>query len=434
MGYRRVVITGLGPVSPIGIGKQAFIEAIRNGTIGIKKITAFEPGNFKSQIAGQIDDFKCRDYVPKSYRKSIKVMARDIELAVAAADVAVRDAGIKTKAIDPDNVDVDSTRLSVNIGAGLLCADLNELTFALYSAVDDNGEFSLEKWGNVGMNNLTPLWLLKYLPNMLACHVTIIHDAQAPSNAITCGEASSHLAIAEAFNTIRGNRADVCLAGGAESKINPMGLVRQDLMGRLTHSHNDSPASAVRPFDSNRDGTAVAEGGAIIVLENLDRAQGRNAKIYAEIIGAGSSYGTDKKFELESDGQAIATAIEKALQSADMKSDEIDLVISFAAGLKVQDQAEALAIKQALGEVPVSSIKGQIGCNGAGTGALDITIAALAISEDFVPATINCENVDNDCPINVVKELQERQINTVLTIGYSLSGGQVCAIILKRYK
>ncbi len=434
MSDRRVVISGLGPVSPIGIGRQAFAEAIKSGAIGIKRITAFEPDSFKSQIAGQIDDFKCRDYVPKSYRKSIKVMARDIELAVAAADVAVRDSGIKTKAIDPDNVDVDPTRLGVNIGAGLICADLNELTFALYSAVDDDGKFSLKKWGSTGINNLTPLWLLKYLPNMLSSHVTIIHDAQAPSNSITCGEAASHLAIAEAFHTIRSDRADICLAGGAESKINPMGLVRQDLMGRLTHSHNDNPSLAVRPFDSNRDGTAIAEGGAIIVLEDAERAKSRNAKIYAEIVGMGSSHGVNDKFEFDSDGRAISRAIEKALQSAEMKADDIDLVIGFAAGLKEQDAAEAQAIKQVLGNVPVSSIKGQIGCNGAGSGALDITTAALAISDNFIPETVNCENIDNDCPVNVATKLQQKQINAVLTIGYSFSGGQVCAVILKRYE
>ncbi len=436
MTNRRVAITGLGPVSPIGIGKQQFTEAIKNGNIGIKKITAFVPDNFKSQIAGQLpDDFKCRDYVPKSYRKSIKVMARDIELAVAAADIAIKDARITTKAIDPDNVDIDPTRLSVNIGAGLICADLNELTFALYSAIDENGEFSLKKWGNIGMNNLTPLWLLKYLPNMLSCHVTIIHDAQAPSNAIVCGEASGHLALSEAFNIIKHDKADVCLTGGAESKINPMSLMRQDLMNRLTHSHNDSPESAVRPFDADRDGTAVSEGGAVIVLEDMERAKSRNANIYAEVIGTGASYGTDNNFELEQDGTAITIAIKKALKSANINANDIDLVIGFAPGLKIQDKAEASAIKQTLGDdVPVTSIKGQIGCNGAGSGALDIAIAAIALREGFIPKTINHETPDTQCQINVVTEYQDKEINTVMTIGYSLSGGQVSAVVLKKYE
>ncbi len=435
MTNRRVVITGLGPVSPIGIGKQQFIDAVKNGVIGIKKITAFAPDNFKSQIAGQLpDDFKCRDYVPKSYRKSIKVMARDIELAVAAADLAVRDANIKTKAIDPDNTDIDPSRLSVNIGAGLICADLNELTFALYSAIDENGEFSLKKWGNIGMNNLTPLWLLKYLPNMLSCHVTIIHDAQAPSNAIVCGEASGHLAISEAFNTIKFDKADICLAGGAESKINPMSLMRQDLMNRLTHSHNETPESAVRPFDNDRDGTAVAEGGAIIALEELERAKKRNANIYAEIVATGASFGADDNFEIEKEGKAISIAIKNALNAANINAKDIDLVVSFATGLKTQDKAEAVAIKQMLNDVPVTSIKGQIGCNGAGSGAIDIAISAAILANGFIPKTINCKNLDAECPVNIVTEYQETKIKTVMTIGYSLSGGQVSAIILRKFE
>ncbi len=433
MAERRVVITGVGPVSPIGIGKQEFIEAIKAGKVGIKRITAFAADNFKSQIAGQLPDgFKCRDYVPKSYRKSIKVMARDIELAVAAADLAIRDSGIKTKAIDPDNVDIDPTRLSVNIGAGLICADLNELTFALYSSIDEEGNFSLKNWGSTGMNNLTPLWLLKYLPNMLSSHVTIIHDAQAPSNAIVCGEASGHLSLAEGFGTIGTDKADVCLVGGAESKINPMSLMRQDLMGRLTRRYNDSPESAVKPFDADRDGTAVAESGAVIVLEELERAKSRNANIYAEIAGAGSSFGADDNMELGENGDAIALAIRNALKSANMNASDIDLVVAFAPGLKKQDKAEALAIKDVLGDVPVTSIKGQLGSSGAGSGALDILVSCMAISDGFVPKTINYEKPDAECPVNVVTEYHQRDIKAVLTIGYSLSGGQVSAVILKK--
>jgi len=269
MAERRVVITGLGPVSPIGVGKDQFLASLRSGRVAVDGIRAFDAAEFPCRIAGEIAEFSCKDYVPKSYRKSIKVMARDIELAVVAADCAVRDSGLKTKGVSDGEITVDSTRLGVNIGAGLICPDLNELTFALASASND-GQFSLEAWGREGMNNLTPLWLLKYLPNMLACHVSIIHDAQAPSNTITCAEASSQLAIGEAWRTIKRDCADVCLCGGAESKVNPMGLLRQDLIGRLTRSHNDSPASAVRPFDAKRDGTVIAEGGAVVQVVDLE--------------------------------------------------------------------------------------------------------------------------------------------------------------------
>jgi 3-oxoacyl-[acyl-carrier-protein] synthase II len=433
MTARRVVVTGLGPVCPIGIGKDAFLEAIRSGKVGIDRITAFAPDAFKSQIAGSIQEFRCADYVPKSYRKSIKVMARDIELAVAGADQAVRDAGLVTKGINPDAPQMDSTRLGVNIGAGLICADLNELVYGLSTARDENNKFSLAKWGESGMNNLTPLWLLKYLPNMLACHVTIIHDAQAPSNTITCAEASSPLAIGEAFRTIVRNCADVCLCGGFESKINPMGVIRQDLLNRLVRDHNDNPKSAVRPFDVNRNGTAIAEGGAVLTLEALDSAKGRNAKIYGELVGIGASFGTADFIRPEDDGNALAVAIERALADAEIDAKSVDLVIGFGCGTREHDQAEAKAIHRVLGDVPVVSIKGQIGMAGAGAGALDATVGLLAISENFIPATINCEQVDPACPINVVRQAQEKKVNTVVTLSYSLSGGQIGALVFKRY-
>jgi 3-oxoacyl-[acyl-carrier-protein] synthase II len=433
MTSRRVVVTGLGPVSPIGIGKARFLEGLRTEKIGVDRITAFDPGSFRAQIAAQIPDFRCADYVPKNYRKSIKVMARDIELAVAAADQAVRDAGLVTKGINPDAPQVDPTRLGVNIGAGLICADLNELSYALASS-SDNGKFSLARWGKEGMNNLTPLWLLKYLPNMLACHVTIIHDAQAPSNTVTCADASSQLAIGEAFRTIVRNCADICLCGGVESKLNPMGLLRQDLLGRLSQTHNECPKCAVRPFDAKRDGSAIAEGGAVLTLEELECARKRQARIYGELVGVGASFGTNDFIKPEPEGEAISVAIERALADAHVASKEVDLVVGFAVGTRDHDKTEALAIHRVLGNVPVTSVKGQIGFNGAGSGAIDATVALLAIGEGFVPATVNCENVDPECPVNVVQKQRQMDVNVAVTLNYSLSGGQTGALVFKRYR
>ncbi|MFA5864256.1 MAG: beta-ketoacyl-[acyl-carrier-protein] synthase family protein [Phycisphaerae bacterium] len=433
MTARRVVVTGLGPISAIGIGKIAFLEGLRNGVVGIDRISAFDPSGFRSQIAAEIKDFRCADYVPKNYRKSIKVMARDIELAVAGADQAVRDAGLVTKGINPDAPQVDPSRLGVNIGAGLICADLNELSYALAASVGD-GKFSLAKWGKEGMNNLTPLWLLKYLPNMLACHVTIVHDAQAPSNTITCADASSQLAIGEAFRTIVRDCADICLCGGVESKLNLMGLLRQDLLGRLCRTHNDTPKTAVKPFDANREGSAIAEGGAVITLEDYECARKRNAKIYGELIGVGASFGTSDFIKPEEDGKAISMSIERALADAGVAATDVDLVVGFAVGTKEHDQAEAIAIHKVLGDVPVTSVKGQIGFNGAGSGAIDVVVALLAISEGFIPATINCENIDPACPVNVVRKQREAKVNVVVTLNYSLSGGQTGALVFKRYQ
>src|SRR5205809_3614469 len=254
---RRVVITGIGVVSPIGIGAKTFWENLLAGKVGVRRIGRFDPGGFACQIAGEVPAYKIGDYVPKSYRKATKVMGRDIELAVIAADDAMKDAGLKTKAYT-DTPEIKPERFGCNIGAGLISAELDELTAAMHIARDGN-KLDLHKWGRDGMGQLTPLWLLKYLPNMLACHVTIIHELKGPSNTITCADASSHLAIGEAFRTIQGGDADMAICGGAESKVNLMGLIRHCLLKRLTEQ-NESPSDGVRPFDTQASGTAIAEG------------------------------------------------------------------------------------------------------------------------------------------------------------------------------
>src|SRR5688572_3814138 len=279
---RRVVITGIGVISPIGVGSKSFWDNLLAGRVGVRRIASFDPSGFASQIGGEVPAFKIGDYVPKSYRKATKVMARDIELAVVAADDAFKDAGIQSKAYT-DQPTFKPHRFGCNIGAGLISVDLNELTTALSSArsAENPNKLDLQRWGREGMSQLTPLWLLKYLPNMLACHVTIIHELKGPSNTITCADASSHLAIGEAFRTIQRGNADLAICGGAESKVNPMGLMRQCLLKRVVENGAD-PASAVRPFDADAAGTAVGEGGGLFILEELGHAKQRSAKIYAE--------------------------------------------------------------------------------------------------------------------------------------------------------
>src|SRR4051812_3140157 len=310
---RRVVITGIGVCSPIGLSAKTFWENLLAGQVGVRRTAAYDPSGFPAQIAGEVPAYKINDFVPKSYRKATKVMARDIELAVIAADDAFKDAGLQSKAYaDPPTI--DAARFGCNIGAGLISVDLNELTGAMTAARSDAdpNKLDLKKWGREGMSQLTPLWLLKYLPNMLACHVTIIHGLKGPSNTITCAEASSHLAIGEAFRTIQRGDADLAICGGAESKVNPMGLMRQTLVKRLTEQCNDSPATALRPFDKDATGSTIAEGGGLLILEELEHAKARGAKIYAELCGFGASQDAHKITEPSPTGQSYGRAIAKA--------------------------------------------------------------------------------------------------------------------------
>lgn len=448
MKKNRVVITGLGVVTPVGVGIEATFDALVEKRSGINRLAAFDANRFHSQIGGEVKEADVKDCVPKGYRKAAKVMARDIELAVMAAYHAVKDAGLKTKCLvergeAPGPSDVDSTRFGANIGAGLICADLNELSGALATSVErpeaaEHRGFSFAKWGREGMTNLTPLWLLKFLPNMLACHVTIVHDCQAPSNTITCGEVSSHLAVGEAFRTISRGDADICICGGAESKINPMSLVRQGLMGRLAAGHTDDPARACRPFDAARCGMVVSEGGGLMILEEREHARKRGVRIYAEVVGFGAAASAKHWLRPDPDGRSQALAISKALIDAGLTPAEVGLVNASGMAMKEHDLSEAAAIRQTFGTtggtVPVLATKGAIGNNGAGSGAIDLAVTSLALNRGVVPPSVNTEQVDPACGLNVVHgDPIDCRAESAVSIARALCGGQSAALVIRRY-
>ncbi|MBI1371912.1 MAG: beta-ketoacyl-[acyl-carrier-protein] synthase family protein [Phycisphaera sp.] len=436
---RQVVITGLGTISGLGIGVEALWDGLTSGRSAIDRVRAFDPSGFDAQIAAEVDaEFKVNQFVPKSYRKATKVMARDIGLAVAAADQAVRDAGLITPGVDAaQERTYPGNRTGCHIGAGLIAADITELTEAMSHATDASGAFDIHKWGESGMEQLTPLWLLKYLPNMLACHVTIVHEAQGPSNTITCGEASSGLSIGESLRVIQRGAADMCFCGGAESKLNEMAFYRQQLMDRLNTSSNDTPAAAVKPYDTHAAGTAMGEGGGIVTLEALDTATARGAKAYAELVGFGAShtvYPQGNGLVPDPAGKGIAAAIRAALRDADLTPGDIDVVVPSGAAIPEWDTADVAALStvfgDALADVPLWTSKPFVGNCGAGSGALDVAAAAMMLHKQTLPARINC-----DAPREGVNAATapsaSRDINHVLVFTTSL-GGQNVALILKR--
>lgn len=441
---RRVVVTGLGVATPIGLGVDAFWDSLLQGRCGINRVQAFDPSGFSCQVAGELPPFQLGDHIPKSYRKSAKVMARDIMIAVVCAYHAVKDAGLRTRCIidrgeaeGPPNV--ESSRFGANIGAGLVCADLHELAGALSSAADESGRFSLARWGSEGMNNLTPLWLLKFLPNMLACHVTIVHDAQAPSNTLTCGEASSHLAIGEAFRTIARGDADVCICGGSESKVNPMGLARITLAGRLNVGDNETPHRASRPFGAEGRGMVIAEGGGLVILEALEHARARGARIYAEVAGFGASSSTSSWTEPDSDGRAAALALRKALADAHVDGQSVDLVAPFGIGVPGHDAAEVAGWNTVfdgrLASIPALTPRGAVGNCGAGAGAIDFAAMVLAVANATVPGSLNTSSPRADCRFRFVQgDPVDAQIRHAVGLGYAENGGQNAAIVVKRYQ
>ncbi len=433
---RKVWITGLGTASAAGIGIEPLWDAACQGRSLLGRIEAFDPSGFPSQVGGEVRDFKVNKVVPKSYRKATKVMARDIELAVGAADAAVRSANLVTPGTDADAPRTyPGERTGCHIGAGLIAAELDELTGALVEAQTDGGSFDIHRWGREGMNHLTPLWLLKYLPNMLACHVTIIHDAQGPSNTITCAEASSGLSIGESMRVIQRDKADLCYCGGAESKLNPMTFYRQVLTGRLNTQDNDNPAGAVRPFDRTAAGMVIGEGGGIVTLEAAQTAQARGAEPYAELLGFGASHTVNRDGDClkpDAQGTGIAKSIAAALRDAKLDADAIDAVVAFGTSNADYDAAETAALKTVfagrLADVPVWSAKPYVGMCGAGAGGIDVALAAMMLKHQKLPATLNC-----DQPVDGLNcgsaPARDAALNHVLVYTPSL-GGQNVALVL----
>lgn len=434
MDSARVVITGLGAVTPLGLTVADTWAGLCAGKVGIDTITAFDPVGFDCKLAGQVPDYKIRDHLPKKLRKAIKLMSRDIELSIIAAGDAIVHAGLVTKGIDPENINVDPERIAINLGAGLISCDLEELGPAVAASLVD-GKFDIRKWGKDGVEQVTPLWLLKYLPNMLACHVGIIHDIQGPSNTITCAEAAAHLAIAEAAQVIARGASDIAVAGGVEAKVNPIVMIRQCLLKRTTSQNNDDPASACRPFDADAKGSVFGEGAGVVILENLENAEKRGAEIYAEVVGIGQSNNINPTYErVESDGKGTQIAIEKALADAEIRPEDLDLIIPHGTGIPADDLAEAKAIQAALGDaatrVPVWPTKSMLSNTGAAGGAVDIIAAVCAMTEGKIPAAVNCDKKADGCNLNIADQPREMNIRHALSCSYTY-GGQTAAIVLK---
>jgi len=435
MDSARVVITGFGQITPLGLTTEETWTSLCAGKTGIDTITAFDPVGFRCKLAGQVPEYQIRDYVPKTHRKATKLMSRDIELSVIAANEALRHAGLVTKGIDQENININPERVAINIGAGLISCDLAEIAPAVTASVI-NGKFDIHKWGAEGLNMVTPLWLLKYLPNMLACHIGIIHDIRGPSNTITCAETSGHLAIAEATQVIARGDSDIALAGSAEAKVNPIVMIRQCLLKRATSENNDDPASACRPFDADAKGSVFGEAAGIVILEKLDHARKRSAKIYAEVVGLGQSNSINPAYErIEPDGKGIRIAIEKALTEAQIQPDDLDLIIPHGTGIPVDDLAEAKAIQAALGEaaakIPSWPTKSMLSNTGAACGAVDVIAAICAMHDGKIPAAKNCDKKADGCNLNIANQEQEKNIRFSLCCGYTY-GGQTAAVILKK--
>jgi len=419
-GHNRVVVTGLGVVSPIGIGKEAFWANLCDGRSGIDFLRSYPAENLPSKLAAEIVDFDPLDYVYQ--KKFLKVMSRDIQLGVSAASMAVRDSGIRPG-------DVDPLRMGVEFGAGHISFTPEELAEAAADFADPTNRDGYPRWGDHQMGKIAPLWLLRQLPNMPACHVAIEHDCQGPNNTITNGEPSALLALSEAIRVINRNQADVMVVGASSSNIHPIDIARLNLYERLSQRHDD-PTRASRPFDQDRDGTIVGEGSAVFVIERYSHAVARGADIYAEILGVGG--GCDGRgHQNGSGGTGIVRAVRSVLKSAQLRPGEIGHINAHGKSTERDDLVESRAYLKALGDeaarIPVTALKSYFGSFDAGSGAVELAGSLLALRQRTLPMTLNYETPDPDCPLNVVREPVRLGNDVALSVNRSHMGQSAAA-------
>ena len=413
---KEIVITGAGVVSPIGIGQEAFWTSLVEGRSGVRKLTVCAAPDLVP-FGAEIIDFDAKKYV--RHRKSLKVMSRDIQLAFAAAEMACTQAGHHQKPIDPE-------RLGIVFGDDMIACELNELVPAFRDCIAD-GQFDYKRWGEAAMAEIFPLWMLKYLPNMPACHIGIAQDARGPNNTLTLGDVSSLSAAAEAMRVIDRGAADGMIAGGAGSRVQPTMLFRGGLFELSRRS--DDPAGASRPFDATRDGMVNGEGAAAFVFEAAEHAQARGATPLARALGYCAA------FEPAADGHslqgtAIRHAIRGSLRNSGLAPADIGCVIAHGVSTVRDDQREACAINEVLGDVAVTAPKSCFGHLGAGCGAVDMAAGLLVLKHRLVPPTLNYRQKDPQCPVRVIHDSPEPLEKTTVMILSHTQYGQAVALVL----
>ncbi|MFL5340406.1 MAG: beta-ketoacyl-[acyl-carrier-protein] synthase family protein [Gemmataceae bacterium] len=428
---RRVVITGGAAFTPIGTDAAAIWESLRAGRGGVAPIRAFDAARLPCRVAGEIPDFVARTYfsnkdpAEKQMGRSLRLMSRTVQLGLVAAKFAMQDAGLVRG-------QYDSTRFGVEFGCLMIAVEVDELVPAARAAVaSPDAPVNFQEWGARGLDTIEPTWMLKFLPNMPACHVSVLYDLQGPSNSITSGDVASLLALGEALRIIGRGQADAFLVGGCDSRVSQLAYSRNNLFQPLS-KRNDEPARACRPFDKDRDGTVLGEGAGVVVLEELEHARKRGAKIRAEVAGFGAA------FDARRDGSGLARAIQAALADANIGPEELDHVHAQGYGVPQADHWEAAGIRSALGaaadRVPVFAAKGYIGNLGAAAGIVELFLSLLSLDHGELPSTLNCDSPDPACPV-VIHNKGLRTITRpyMLKLGFT-DMGQCAAAVLRKWE
>lgn len=409
---RRVVITGLGMVGPLGVGVESSWEAAVAGKSGIALLEGFDTSQYKSRIAGQVKNFDPAQFIPP---KQVKRLDPFCHFALAAGRMALEDSGL---IIDEANAD----RVGVIIGCGL--GGLN--------VIETQHRVILDR----GPGRVSPFFIPMVCPNMAAGQVAMTFGAKGPNLALSTACAAGNHGIGEAFKTIQRGGADVCFAGGVESVISPSAMAGFSAMKALS-TRNDDPERASRPFDAERDGFVIAEGGGILILEELEMAKARGARIYAEVSGYGLTADAHHMTAPSPGGEGAARCMKMALDDAGLNPDEIQYINAHGTSTGLNDAAETQGVKLVFGKhayrLGVSSTKSMTGHGLGAAGGLEGVFLAKAIAEQVMPPTMNYENPDPDCDLDYVpNEARAAKIKAAMSNAFGF-GGTNATVLFTRF-
>lgn len=407
----RVVVTGMGGITPLGTGIETFWPRMIAGESAVGRITHIDPSEFTTQIAAEVKDFVAEDWLDK---KEAGRMDRFIAFAVAASTMALRDANLEVRDDLADDV-------GVMIGSGI-----GGLTFL--------GE-QFRRQIQHGPSRVSPFLVPYMIPDMASGYTSIVHGLKGPNSCVVTACATGANAIGDAYHIVKRGDAIAMLAGGTEAPINEIGMAGF-CSARAMTTRNDDPAHASRPFDRDRDGFVISEGAAVVVLEDLDFAQARGANILAEVVGYGMSGDAYHITQPDPDGDGATRAMKMALRTAGMRPVEVGYINAHGTSTPYNDRLETQAIKQAFGDaapgIPISSTKSMIGHGLGAAGAIEAVVAILAMRDGILPPTINYEHPDPDCDLDYIPNASRKaQANAALSNSFGFGGHNV-SLVFKR--
>ncbi|MDX1413442.1 MAG: beta-ketoacyl-ACP synthase II [Candidatus Promineifilaceae bacterium] len=411
-GRPRVVITGMGIISPLGHTKEENWDSLLKGRSGIGPITQFDPDGLPVTIAGEVKDFSPAKYMNF---KEARRMSRVSQLAVAAAQMALDDAGLTIPVENPE-------RVGVLIGTGVGGFEVADRNLTIYRTK--------------GYNRVNPFAMTAFLPNMPSHHVSLLAGSYGPISTVNAACATGTQAFGEGSELIRRGSADTVLTGGAEGLIHEAAVAGFARMLALSTAFNDEPERASRPFDKDRDGFVLSEGAGVVVLERLDKAVARGARIYAEVLGQASSSDAFHVAAPDPDAAGKVRAMRWAIENAGLTTEDIDYINAHGTSTPVNDASETYAIKTLFGEqayeIPVSSSKSVLGHAMGGTGAIEAIFCAYALHEQIIPPTWNYETPDPDCDLDYVPNApRPAKLHTALSNSFGLGGQNACLVLAK---